>query len=954
MKRNRWNFSIYAAIAAAVFMFYAVAADVAFARTSRTGIPADPSRSRFANARIVPGVVVLKRAVTGQPAKAQARWQERLATAGADEVRRLINRSRPGSGRLDNLVRVRLKQGQDVYRAIDILSRDPSVIWAEPMYIRMLDYTPNDPSFGAQWHLTTIQSRESWDTAKTQGEVMIGIIDTGVHWEHPDLEANIYTNPGEVPDNGADDDQNGFVDDVHGWDFGDEDNDPTPEESGHGTLVAGTAGAVTDNGVGIASPAFNARILPVKLPVVEIEGSYGVYGWLEALVYAVDMGADIINLSFSGPGYSYAEQEVIDYAAGNDVLVVASAGNENQDIRHYPASFRNVLCVAATSQTDSRSSFSNYHYTVDIAAPGNSITTTSMAGSFANVDGTSFSSPMTASVAALVKTRFPEYSGFQLGQQVRISATPIDNLNPAYTGKLGYGRLNAYRAVTVESPAIRLVSTIMTEDTGADMDGYFDPGEDILLEFEVCNYLRPASNVELTFSTSSQDLVIENARITIPSLGTGEIYRNTGNAVRLRIDADAVRNQHVDVFVSITADGDYTDRDYLDFYVSPLFANIEGESVILTLTSLGRLGFMDYPDNIMGEGFIYRPFDNLLFEGALMAATDEDHISDVARGVDEERQNNDFRPVEGGEIDVEIPGTLADQQGEAIFTDGRTFSSSGLWIHQTSLAFDDEENGKFVLISLRIASSQDSAIEDLRLGFFMDWDVLNAGENMGAYDPIRKLGYIYDPITEVHGGVAAVSSGGGSMIYKLINNEEEVYDGYLDMEKWEHLSGGLQNVSGSEKADYSHVVGRGPFDIPAGDTLRVGFAVLGGGSRSEIKANADRAKAKWVEIFETPTAVPEGNTGIRTFRLYANYPNPFNPETRIRYDIPGDAHVALSVLTVDGREIVRLVDRPQAAGAYTVTWDGKTALGNAAASGVYFYRLQAGSYQSVQKMILIK
>jgi len=195
------------------------------------------------------------------------------------------------------------------------ISHISNVQWAEPYYLGQILFFPNDPLYNKQYALKKISAGEAWNITKGDSTIIIAIVDTGVDWKHPDLRANIWTNPGEIPNNGIDDDHNGYIDDVHGWDFGGlngtPDNNPMEDRPDHGTHVAGIASAVTNNNIGVASIGFNSTIMPVKVSQDNIRAKNGepliVYP-LKGITYAVDNGAKIINCSWGSYSYSNAEQ----------------------------------------------------------------------------------------------------------------------------------------------------------------------------------------------------------------------------------------------------------------------------------------------------------------------------------------------------------------------------------------------------------------------------------------------------------------------------------------------------------------------------------------------------------------------------------------------------------------------------------------------------------------------
>jgi subtilisin family serine protease len=274
---------------------------------------------------------------------------------------------------------------------------------------------PDDFRFEQQWQLardSVMGAQRAWKLGRG-GPVTIAIVDSGVNLRHPDLRDNLWVNPGEVPGNGVDDDGDGRVDDVHGWDFANADADPS-DDNGHGTHVAGIAAARGDNGIGVAGVAWRARIMAVKAVDASAQGNSSTVA--EGVRYAVAEGARIVVLALAGtdPG-SYLES-AIRQAADRGVLVVCAAGNGGRDLDAqpvFPAAFDlpNVISVAATSRRGALSALSNYgRATVDIATPGESILSTSLSGVYERRSGTSMAAASVAGAAALVAAAAPGIS----------------------------------------------------------------------------------------------------------------------------------------------------------------------------------------------------------------------------------------------------------------------------------------------------------------------------------------------------------------------------------------------------------------------------------------------------------------------------------------------------------------------------------------------------------------
>lgn len=316
-----------------------------------------------------------------------------------------------------------------------------------PNYVYRATLTPNDASYSVLYGLTQTKTNEAWNLTTGSASVVVAVIDTGVQYTHPDLAANTWTNPSEIAGDSIDNDGNGYVDDVHGFDFVTADSDPS-DQNGHGTHVAGTIGAVGNNSIGVVG--VNHTVSIQALRVLNASGSGFTSDIIEAVNYAAANGANVINMSLGGPGYSSVFEAAIRDAGTAGVLVVVAAGNEsanNNVTPSYPANYglSNMISVAATDDEDQLASFSNYGAsTVQLAAPGVSIASTYPTSSYAYLSGTSMASPHVAGAAALIKAANPELNAASLRALILDNGDPLGNLaGVVSTGK----RLNVSAAV---------------------------------------------------------------------------------------------------------------------------------------------------------------------------------------------------------------------------------------------------------------------------------------------------------------------------------------------------------------------------------------------------------------------------------------------------------------------------------------------------------------------------
>ena len=369
-----------------------------------------------------------------------------------------------GSRALENIrntrwKRIKLPAGLSIDRAIERYKQRADVESVQPNFYYHLLTTPNDPQYGNLWGMAKISAPTAWDLTTGSSAVVVADIDTGIRYTHEDLAANVWKNPGEIPNNGIDDDGNGFIDDYYGYDFFANDPDPL-DENGHGTHTAGTIGAVGNNSVGVAGVNWNVRIMAVK--IYSATGTDSTSAMLvNAYNYVRTMKERGINIRVTNNSYGdcpeacgadQAVKEALDALGNAGVLNVFAAGNNGRNIDaapFYPASYTNptILSVAASDQSDDRAAFSNYGVNgVDIAAPGVSILSTirSSDSSYGFLSGTSMATPHVAGAAALLAAYKPELSAVSLKATLLNSVDQLANWNGIVRSG---GRLNIANAL---------------------------------------------------------------------------------------------------------------------------------------------------------------------------------------------------------------------------------------------------------------------------------------------------------------------------------------------------------------------------------------------------------------------------------------------------------------------------------------------------------------------------
>ncbi len=354
---------------------------------------------------------------------------------------------------LKHTVVVYFNESAKIFDLLYRLKGAKDIDYAERIPYYTTTYTPNDlgPQSGSgnQWGLYQIQAEQAWNISTGNPNVTVAVVDNAVDITHPDLAPAIWTNPGEIPGNGIDDDANGYIDDVNGWDAGDNDNDPNPPTAGmsHGTHCAGTVGSATDNGVGVASIGFGISLIPVKANR-NSAGNSAVSNAYDGFTYAATVKADVISNSWGGGGFSSTYQNMMNWAYNTQgCLIIAAAGNSNTSSTHYPSGYANVISVASSTTGDVKSSFSNYGTWVDITAPGSNILSTYPNNNYQSISGTSMATPLVAGLCGLMFSVDTTITRSQVESCLSSTADNIDAANPGYIGQLGAGRINAYQAL---------------------------------------------------------------------------------------------------------------------------------------------------------------------------------------------------------------------------------------------------------------------------------------------------------------------------------------------------------------------------------------------------------------------------------------------------------------------------------------------------------------------------
>jgi serine protease len=787
---------------------------------------------------------------------------------------------------------------QHLEQVINQLLSDPEVEYAEPVYYYeslapkentanagytkgnafsySTSYQPNDTKSLNQYHLNTIRAYDAWELETGNPEVTIGISDYGVSVLHEDLKDNIQYNLAD-PINGVDDDNDGYIDNYAGWDLSDNDNDLQGET--HGSSVTGLAAASTDNRKGVAGVGFRCRFLPAK-----VNGTGGFRGF-ESIIYLADHGCKVINMSWGRRGApSTYEEDIINYAAlQKDVVLVAAAGNDGSQGYFYPASYSNVLSVAATNANDLKWFGSNYNDKVDISAPGENIFSVT-ANDYAFIgSGTSFASPMVAGAAALVRSRYPQLSADQVRALLVKTADKINALNPTYAGKLGSGRLNVYRALTEGyQRVVQMVDFgLVKSESGAKKSGTASVWVQVTCKSAQVN------NLVATLSTTSPYVQVKKDTASLGALALSEVKDNRLHAFQILISPNAPADSLAE-FRLTYKDGYMIESETFRVVFNPSYQVLQNNIVSLAMTNEGNIGVENSAAlaNVRQEGFRYKGQD-LLAGAGLMLGVNASQVSNnvldkaKAQSVSDKlitfSSLQDLRTVQVPNKDVAMAGSFSDTLNNP--------EKIGLEVEYNPYTWKD---GKYVIIEYHVKNVSGTTIEHLQAGLYANWDVQGAANNQTGLDKENRLGYIYNRQQNgLYAGVQLLTD--QAFNYVGLDNTEkspiQPFDGFTTAEKYQAMSADLAySQTTAEATDVAHTLSASLENIQEGETRVVAFAMLVGDNLADLQANAAMARSKFVDLKRSPLPTVANQAVCRNtpfvispsngtnFRLYKSLP----------------------------------------------------------------------------------
>lgn len=808
-------------------------------------------------------------------------------------------------------------------------------VYAEPRYLPKPCYTPNDPfaTPSGQYHLQKINAFGAWDTNKGDSSIVIGITDTGTEPGHYDLNGSIKRNLNDPPDM-IDNDADGYTDNYMGWDLGMNDNDPTWQSNPHGVHVCGIAGASADNNQGGAGVGFNCKILPVKIS----DAGGNLVAAYEGIKYAADHGCSIINCSWGGFSGGQYGQDIIDYATINKgCLVVAASGNYASSADFFPASYNGVLSVSATNASDLLWVGSDYGYSIDVCAPGESISSTWPANAYTQLSGTSMASPCAAGAAGIVKSQFPAYNGLQVAERLRVTSDNIYPQNPGYINKLGNGRINLYRALNdPASPSVIFGNKLVTDLH----DNVFMSGDTLYISGDFTNYLDPTAALGATLTPlSGYASPIDNTTY-LGAINTMSYVNNSADPFTFKLTGSIPLNQTIDFQLQLQ-DGSYTASQFFTVYLNTDYINITVNDVNTTATSRGNIGF-NYTGQSQGLGLSYKGA-SLAYEAGLMIGCDSTKVSDCIRGANPNVADADFKTL--NRIQQLVPAANSDFETDAMFNDSASPAPLNIRVHQNTYAWTNTPYRKFVIWEYAIENTHATdTLKNLYAGIFADWDVDDGtyAQNRSAYDAATKTGYTYYTGTAgKYAGIKLLTGNALPHFYALDNINAgnggvDITNGFTTKEKYQCLSQQrLSAGTGGSGNDVSNTLSAGPIILAPGQSITIAFALLAGDSLQDLVNSASQAQM----IYD---GVPTIISPVASDAAISIYPNP--AQDLIYIDTGSNERFEIKLTDLNGR----LLKSSSLNGPHTAVDMSDLP------EGLYIVKLQSNLQTATQKIIKLK
>ncbi len=822
--------------------------------------------------------------------------------------------------------------------------------------------TVTDLAEGAIGGLRAIGADQMWEMGYTGAGRLIASFDTGVDGTHPALSGTWRGNTHSSAES--------WFDPVY------QENTPHWNNQlsvgSHGTSTMGIMVGKDDATGDTVGVAFDAQWISAM--VVDIPGA----NYLQAFQWVADPDGnpntitdvpDVLNNS-----WGFLQDNIdcsdlfwapIDNLEALGTVVIFAAGNEGPSagsIRN-PANRAttelNTFSVGATDTTGTQVWFKSSRGPSDcdgvsvkpeVVAPGYDVMTT-VPGPiyyYARRDGTSFAAPHVAGAVALLRQYNPNATVDQIKLALLNSATDIAPVGQ--DDSTGYGLINIPAALALLPPNDQVNVFVQSIEHNP-----INSGMEIQFIATLRNSGIGTSNVNAELLEAETGMSIVNGFSSFGDIAKDATANNSSDPFALQFNNGIVDGTQLSVDLHITATAGYEKTVRLTFTVGEALVksvyNHQSDSIRFTISNFGAYGLAPgslLPVNGLGFLFPTNGVNNLYQAGLLVGNSDlgiSDAITNTIFSVDA-----DFRVAPGGNLQVSTGGVLGDHETYSRFEDSHAYRPLGVTIEQRTASFNGSVDANYVIMEYTVINDQDTAINDLYVGMYLDWDFPpNSGQDRSGFDEESQVGYMWHNNQAQYRGCKVLTDE-GLKTFRAIPNSAIVYDGVTEAEKFEMLTGPMLPTS-NFAPDQSFSISTGPFNLGPGESDTAAFAIIAGRNVNELALTAQRARS----MYRQATPVDDDGAALpRAYQLDQNFPNPFNPITQIQFNLNRTEKIRLEVFNSLGQKVATLIDDVRPVGAHSVYWNGVDDGGQPAASGIYFYKLTAGSLSETRKMVLLK